>query len=150
MRHKSSRSTHRTNHQDILDDLENEVATPLGRPIPPVRLGLPVRKKLEIEDRRKWDPQPTARDVTGRHARIVHKVTAPKVRRGPGGKPLQSSVKKRVIRTLENAVPRFAEARKTIICFKRKARREVLHALKRTRSGKGSPKRRNEWSEVQC
>lgn len=36
------------------------------------------------------------------------------------------------------------------ICIRRKARREVLHALRRTKSGRGGGRRRNRWSMVKC
>lgn len=35
-------------------------------------------------------------------------------------------------------------------CVRRKVRREVLHALKRTRSGRGGRKRRNWRSDIKC
>lgn len=154
MRRSSHRTTHRSNNSDLLDELENESRHTAQQPIPPIRLGSPVRRAQDVEDRRNWaprspSPKPAPRDFSGRNARISHQPKkSPRVIRGPGGKPLQSKFS--VTKALEHASPRFAEARKTIICFKRKVRREVLHALKRTKSGAGQPKRRNEWSDVQC
>lgn len=43
----------------------------------------------------------------------------------------------------------FAVPQKVIICVRRKQRREVLHALGKTRGGSGR-KRRNSWSNVSC
>lgn len=157
LRRKSDRSTHRTNNRDFLDDLENDNDTPLkSGPTPPIRSGSPVRHKSIVEDRRHWapaapldPPRVPARDFSGRTARISHQ---PKksllVRRGPSGKSLQS--KRPLWSRLEKAAPRFAEQARTIICFKRKARREVLHALKLKRSGSGVRKKRNRYSEVHC
>lgn len=36
------------------------------------------------------------------------------------------------------------------VCIRRKQRREVLFAKKRTRSGRGGRRRRNKWSDVSC
>lgn len=157
MRRRSKSPSQRDKNSDPLDDLQIETPRSVVEPIPPVVHRPPVRIPQGIEDRRRWAPAETRdsparespRDVSGRIARISHQPkTSPKVRRGLGGKPLQA--KRSVMTRLANASPRFAEARKAIICFKRKVRREVLFALKQTRSGAGSPKRRNEYSDVEC
>lgn len=44
----------------------------------------------------------------------------------------------------------FAAPASVMVCVRRKMRREVLHALKRTRSGAGKPRRRNRFSDVRC
>ena len=45
----------------------------------------------------------------------------------------------------------FAVPKKVAICIRRKARREVLHALKLTKKGKGGgARKRNLWSNVKC
>lgn len=143
--HKTSKSSQ---HHDFLDELDNDSRYTALQPASPPRIAVPVRRLRDIEDRRNWAPAGQARDFAGRPARVVYKAKSPKVLRGPGGKPLQS--RPTVFRRLETGMPRFAEAAKTVICFKRKVRREVLHALKQKHSGKGSPKKRNEWSDVQC
>lgn len=148
MRRKSSRPDHRSPHSDFLDDLDNDSRPSRNEPTPPVRV---TALKRPVEDRRRWAPGPdrVPRDFSGRIARVSHQPKkSPLVLRGPGGKPLQSRLS--VQKVLEHASPRFAEARKAVICFKRKVRREVLHALKLKRSGRGGRKRRNEWSDVQC
>lgn len=48
------------------------------------------------------------------------------------------------------AAVRFAEPRLVGICARRQIRKEVLHALKRTRKGAGSKKHFNFWSKVSC
>ena len=153
MRRKSHSSTHRNKNSDILDDLDNESRLTASQPIPPPRLAVPVRNLKDIEDRRNWAPaepdrRVPARAISGRPARLVHQKIAPRVIRGPGGKPLHA--RRGVFARVDTALPRFAEARRTVICFKRKVQREVLHALKRTKSGGGARKKRNEWSDVQC
>lgn len=45
---------------------------------------------------------------------------------------------------------RFARPDLITICLRRKVRREVLHALRRTRKGSGGGRRRNFWSDVKC
>lgn len=158
-RNSSHRSTHRTINRDVLDELDNDSRYTRLEPAPPVVHRPPVRISPTLEDRRRWAPRETRsdrardlpRDVSGRKAKISHQPkNIRRVIRGPEGKPLQSANKFSVVKFAEHALPRFAEARKTIICLKRKVRREVLHALKLTRSGAGTKKRRNEWSDVQC
>lgn len=151
MRRKSDRTTHRSQDHDFIDDFVNESRSSARQPIPPVVHRPPVRLKHQ-EDRRSWDPGRDAslapRDVTGRKARVVHKVTAPRAVSRPGVKRLQQAPG--VARVLEQARARFEAPRKTFICLKRKLRRNVLFALKRTGSGARSPRKRNEWSNVQC
>lgn len=153
-RHRST-GRNRDHVSDPLDDLDESPARPL-RPASPVALRPPVRIPSSVEDRRRWapgrldiQPREPARDAVGRPARIVHKTAAPRVVRGPGGKPMKARASL-TTRALSRAPAAFADARKTIICLKRKVRRQVLFAKNLTRSGKGSPKRRNEYSDVEC
>lgn len=44
----------------------------------------------------------------------------------------------------------FAVPDKVVLCVRRKRRREVLFATRRTRSGRGRARRRNMWSAVKC
>jgi len=44
----------------------------------------------------------------------------------------------------------FRAPNRVLLCIRRKQRREVLHALKRTGKGARSPRRRNYWSDVSC
>lgn len=156
MRRKSNKTNFGPNVPTDYDDLETLVATPRSRSNPLLRSSQPVRSLRQSEDRRRWAPGLKAeaprekpRDTRGRSARFSHQSPrVAKVLRGPGGKPLQS--RPTVIGRVEKFAPRFAEARKTYICLKRAMRRQVLFALKHTRKGAGSPKRRNEWSNIQC
>lgn len=52
----------------------------------------------------------------------------------------------------ENALNRlqFHIPNMVAICVRRKVRREVLHALDKTRRGKGGSRRRNPYSGIQC
>lgn len=150
-RHRSSQKHLRAD--DAPDHFEDLKKSLLARPraASPVALRPPVRKLKEVEDRRRWDPdvRKPPRALTGRHARIVHKVKATSRSNAAVVKPL-ARVRRQAAHPLIREAPSFGGVRKAIICIKRKVRREVLHALMRTRSGKGSPKKRNEWSDVQC
>jgi len=53
--------------------------------------------------------------------------------------------------SLLSAAVRFNEPRRGLICIRRNARKEVLHALGRVGAGSGrSKKRRNQFSDVSC
>lgn len=151
MRRKSHKAHTGHKHRDLLDDLETESAPRLGRPIPPIRLGAPVHRLPEVEDRRNWAPdrpfpKVPVRVVSGARAPISHQPkTTPNRSRTGGGK---LTGRGSVTAALLNASARFAAPRQTVICLKRQVRREVLHAFKRTRSG--GPKHRNAWSAVSC
>lgn len=45
---------------------------------------------------------------------------------------------------------RFSEPRLVALCVRRKQRREVLFAIRKTRKGAGSKKHRNFWSSISC
>lgn len=62
--------------------------------------------------------------------------------------------RKSLTRSLTDALPyglSFANPGKVVTCVKRRVRKEVLHALKKTGGGRRrKPPRRNFWSEVSC
>jgi len=155
LRRNSSKRVGHRHSSDPLDELDNGSRSAAVQPNPPVRLGHVVRKFSALEDLRRWapagpaeKPREPARDVRGRSARHVYTRTAPKVIRGPGGKPLQSGKAHSVFLNPDRL--RFVAPIRTVICLKRKARREVLFAFKRTGKGARTPKRRNQWSDVEC
>lgn len=45
---------------------------------------------------------------------------------------------------------RFADPRLVALCVRRKIRREVMFAVKKTRAGSGAKKRKNFWSHISC
>lgn len=45
---------------------------------------------------------------------------------------------------------RFRLPNLVTLCIRRQLRREVLHALNRTRTGRGGRNRRNIWSDIKC
>lgn len=87
---------------------------------------------LAIEDRRTFHPARMFRAPLSVSRRAFAKVVA------------------RPNRALHRETFSFAVPQKVALCVRRKERREVLHALKRTRSGGGRSKRRNAWSAVKC
>jgi len=93
-------------------------------PSPPTRSAV-----LSVGDRRQWQPD--------RSTRPPHSLR-------PGASRVMADAYKR-LHTLKFADPRFVG-----ICVRRKIRREVLHALKRTKKGSGGAKRRNFWSDISC
>lgn len=111
---------------------------PRIRPLTPP-LSLPTRQGLRlVEDRRLYHPRGALRS-----ARVFS---------GHPVKPLVARSPRFAVR--RPGVPKavgFAEPRKTLICVRRKQRKEVLHALARTGKGSGfGRKRRNNYSEVKC
>lgn len=136
------------NTEDSFQDLDREALQPLRQNSPAV--SRPPRRLQPIEDRRRWAPpgHDQAREATGRHARIVHKVASPRVKKGPGGKPLRS--RKAYVFAKPVEAFGFADARRTVICLKRKVRRSVIFAFKHTGKGARARKRRNDYSNIRC
>jgi len=56
----------------------------------------------------------------------------------------------KVVAGKQPAAVRFSDPQFVGICARRQIRKEVLHALKRTRKGAGSKKHFNFWSKVSC
>lgn len=102
------------------------------RPLPrsPVR----VPYLAPITDRRTYHPAPRFRPVTVSGSR--HHTLAP-------GKKFLTPFG-------VTPIVRFEAPRKIAVCVRRKTRREVLFAQRRTGKGARSPRRRDEWSDVSC
>lgn len=105
-----------------------------------------------FEDRRRWYPEPRtepARSFTSPRSRftVLDRVSHPRTSaRVDASRSLPSQWSQ------TRATIAFAEPRSTLICVRRQQRREVLHALERTRQGGsgGSKSRWSEWSNVRC
>lgn len=131
--------------QRDISSIANPVADP---PVPrTVRQYLPENFYSEVEDNRRWHPEPPARGktVSGGRPRIV-------VKRGPNGRPLKSKFLKpsaavsSVTSRLGYAVPR-----NIISCIRRAMRREIIFAFKKQKKGAGARRRRrNEKSNIDC
>lgn len=134
-----------TNHRDtksvasLLADSE-----PIVRPAPllrPSRLEAIARRSRErtapplsdVEDRRRYTPQVRwPRKLGGETAKLTLKHPRPTAGR-------------------RNAwLPRFDAPRDVIICIRRKIRREVMFALRKTGRGARSKKRFTAWSKIRC
>lgn len=91
------------------------------------------RRLLDFEDRRSFHPARTNRPVVSRVGRS------------------RIGVARSLLPDVPAAV-RFVNPRNVIVCVRRKMRKEVLHALKKTggRGGKNRRPRRNSLSNIHC
>lgn len=93
-----------------------------------------------VEDRRLFHPlgpfRP-ARTVAGRSSSVT------------SSKSLDHRAKSRSFKNLSSVIS-FAAPRDVLICVRRKSRREVLFARRKTRRGARSPKSRNWYSAISC
>lgn len=100
------------------------------------------------EDRRLYHPdgfvRPAASVRTGRPAAFRESSW-----KGVGVRPRTLGGKARQVKKVRHA-QRFNVPDDVAVCVRRRMRREVLHALRKTRGGAGSRKRRNFWSGVYC
>jgi len=125
-----SRSSHTSGQRDYLNQ---SLASLLHYPIRPMPVLLPLPQPQYQEvlpyagDRRTFTPSLAADPPQG-------------VRRSSG----------RVVAGGNLSSTRFAEPQLLGICARRAIRREVLHALKRTKRGAGGKKHYNFWSKVSC
>lgn len=113
----------------------------LIQPLPSPSINTLVRSPLiEVEDHRLWSPDRTPSARSTKNWRN-HPQLAPRKRPTGSSRPLNQ------IHALTFRAPQYVA-----ICVRRSARREVLHALKKTGKGAGTKKRphRNYWSNVRC
>jgi len=99
---------------------------------PPVLIPVPSFTRpqvLQAGDRRLWQPDASTRP--------------PHTPRPGSSRVVANQYKK--LSALKFADPRFVG-----ICVRRNIRREVMFALKRTKRGSGSSKKRNFWSAISC
>lgn len=74
------------------------------------------------------------------------RVNWPKAIRYRGASPAQLQE----VRRGPNLVIAFQAPKQVTLCVRRRRRREVLFAIRKTRVGVNSPKHRNQWSKVKC
>lgn len=103
------------------------------------RLSSPVFRLRPVdlsvfEDRRRWAPGPR---ILFAFPRSALRLQIPAVKAAA-----------RPVRALTYKVG-FAAPRRVVLCLRRKVRREVMIAMGNG-GGRGTPKRRNAWSDVQC
>lgn len=130
-----ARRRHRSHTRDELSSLVHPVLR-----LPTIRLTPPVDLRL-LEDRRRADETTDF----ARPARAMRRGDAQLV------VPARSSnVRRSAVYDLPSAV-QFKVPNQVAICVRRKRRKEVLHALRRT--GRGARRRKAKWSEfssVRC
>lgn len=138
---RMSRRSRRRRSTDRTDAIASQIANPrLFRPTPLIVTRLPPVHRAEVEDRRTHHPlgffRP-ARMITGHPSHLVAKPGPAKFRRA------SLQVPKAIA---------FEAPKKTLICVRRKQRKEVLHALKKTGKGGGKRRRprRNWYSAISC
>lgn len=107
---------------------------------PPSVPSSPIPLSYPIEDRRQYYPEPDFGPALS-FGSIPAEVTS---------RPIRRSQKATLRSYLSPEVQAFKLPRGVAICIRRKQRREVLFAKKRTRSGRGRSKRRNLFSGVSC
>lgn len=120
----------RNNRREARNDLsianQRLLRTILSKPTPIIiRPDPPRQMALAQLDRRAWKPDITVRApgaIQRKHARLTDQ---------------------------RNKIA-FAVPNKVAICVRRKTRREVLFAKRKTRKGSGANKTRNFWSDVKC
>lgn len=128
--------------------IDDMLAMPQPLPVVSPLLPLPL-VPVEIEDRRLFHPLDEfapARDLTGQDAEV--RIKKGVVRRGPKGMPLRAP------RSLSGDLEKnlgFRMPHTVLICARRRIRREVLFAIKKTRKGSGARRhRRNYFTDIHC
>lgn len=136
----SKKSRKRQRQAERETHIQNIASQRLSRPRPIDPHDLLTRHQLiEVEDRRRFHPldffQP-ARTFSGWPAPIN-----------------VNNTKKAAARPFfKLATPglKFTQPRQVALCVRRKERREVIIATKKTRAGRGTPKRKNWFSKIGC
>lgn len=99
-----------------------------------------------IEDRRTWHPdiaRPALDFLSSRHRLTLSNL------KSKNKNVTRPSRKLNLYQAITS--PLAFTNNRVLICVRRKTRREVLHALKRTRKGAGSKmRRRNEFTNIHC
>lgn len=150
MAHKGRRNR-QVDSVSPIDDTSPAAISPEIRPRT-IRQYLPENFYREVEDNRRWQPDPVdrARTVNGAPARIGIK-PKPKVLRGPGGRPLRSKFASPSATASVTSRLGFTLPRDIIQCIRRAMRREVIFALNKRKKGAGAKRRRrNQWSNIDC
>lgn len=123
MARRPSRTSISTSVEDVLGLRSLPVLNGLARARAIVRA---------IEDRRRWDP------LGGLHpAGALERSSRALVENLPAGPRVASRFS-------------FAVPNRVAICVRRKTRREVLFAERKTGKGAKAPRRRNRWSDIGC
>lgn len=126
---RGSRNRNRYSERDALTSLTPQVARVVPRSHP---LSL-------IQDFRTFDFEPATRPALS--------VFGTPARYSVGGASRSSKARSR---SLLPSMVSFADAQRVVVCVRRKTRRQVLFAKRRTGRGARSRKRRNFFSGIRC
>lgn len=102
---------------------------------PTLHLNPPKFQLRQIEDRRAFHPKPFTQPA-GTLKRSAARLVVPKAKTSP-----RASLPHQVA---------FEAPKHVLICVRRKQRREILFAKRKTRAGAASRKHRNQWSSIKC
>lgn len=131
--------------QRDVSNVANEVAVaPRASPSPS-----PKRDHREVQDNRTWDPDPwrPAKTVNGVRPRIALPNPA---KRATVYRPTKTYKASATVSAVTSRLG-FSVPHDVILCLRRAMRREVLHALKKTKKGAGAQRRRrNQYSDIKC
>lgn len=120
------------------------IAIPAGNASPDVTLG-PLL--AEIEDRRQFHPEQDQQPVR----RLSRRPNELQARDRPTRSRLQRDRFGETVRSQTKAIVGFADPARTVVCIRRKQRREVLHAKKQLKKRGGGGRRRTNWrSHISC
>lgn len=116
------------------------------RPLTSLRSSMVTRPLTAYEDRRLFQPKKMVDSAMsfGHPSRVVfkpHKRVAPKTKSNVSGRGRL----KKLISSFSFHVPK-----KTLICVRRKQRKQVLHALRKSGKGGQRKPRRNTYSSIRC
>lgn len=142
MARKRRRSRQTVNHSRSIQRDLSTIANRPSRLLDAIQYSTsPASYFPSVEDRRTFHPlgpfRP-ARTTGGRRASVSSSASG-----------LDRRAKSRAFRNLISTI-KFAAPRDVLICVRRKSRREVLFARKKTRRGSGAPKNRNWYSSISC
>lgn len=139
MARRSRRSSQQRDASPITSPDLGLLVTP--RPWVPLP-SLPSAPDLELEDRRRFSfesPQVAIRSPGVRS----------RIRMAPVGRPA-GKTRQRASNAIPREMPTFGSPGQVMVCVRRKSRREVLFALRRTGKGGRARRRRSEFSNVRC
>lgn len=120
-----ARGQSRRGQRDAFDIASEELLAPASLVRPLAGTDLSQDPWIEIEDRRRFDPEQV----------FAH--------------PLNTSGLPAHITERSQYYPSFKYPSATFVCVRRKERREVLFATRRAK-GRGGSRRHNYWSKVRC
>lgn len=128
------------------DDPLTSLIQPLPRPSPTIVVAPSnYTTLLEVQDNRAYYPEDTrpALDIAGR----PHTLQYPSPKKTKLNKDRFA-----YLRAFPSSRVQFTNSQNVLLCIRRKRRKEVLHALKKTGRGKGKQRRprRSRYSSISC